>query len=64
LRQNGSTGVEGETLEVQDVKPSILRELQKIAASSQNREQDQKPYRGLVILGLEGYSSEELTSLF
>lgn len=56
--------LKGETLEVQQVKFSILRELQTIAASPRNTVQDEKLYRGLVILGLEGYTPEELTALF
>lgn len=56
--------LEEEPEEVQAVKFSIFQELQKIAVSPRNWEQDQKLYRGLVILGLEGYSPEELSSLF
>lgn len=58
------TTLKTESQEVQSVKFAILQELRKIAVSPRNREKDHKLYRGLVIFGLEGYSSEELVSLF
>ena len=42
----------------------ILRDIRSLAASERSRETDWKLFRGLVILGLEGYSPEELTALF
>ena len=53
-----------ESQPVQESKYAILREIRTLAASERSREKDLKLYRGLVILGLEGYSPEELTALF
>ena len=54
----------GESRQIQEAKFAILRETRSIAASERSRDTDLKLYRGLVILGLEGYSPEELTALF
>lgn len=56
--------MDGESFQIKQVKFSILQKLQMLAASARNRERDLKLYRGLVILGLEGYVPEELTALF
>lgn len=56
--------LEGESRQIQETKFAILSEIRTLAASERSRETDLKLYRGLVILGLEGYSPEELTALF
>ena len=56
--------LEGESQQVRETKFSILGELRTLARSERSQEADSKLYRGLVILGLEGYSPEELTALF
>lgn len=56
--------LEGESRLIQETKSAILDEIRTLAASERSRETDLKLYRGLVILGLEGYSPEELTALF
>lgn len=56
--------LEGESRKVRETKFAILDEIRFLAASERNQETDLKLYRGLVILGLEGYSPEELTALF
>lgn len=56
--------LEGESLHVRETKFVILDKIRTLSASERNHETDLKLYRGLVILGLEGYSPEELTALF
>ncbi len=58
------TTLEGESLQIQETKFAILDEIRTLAGSERSQETDFKLYRGLVILGLEGYSSEVLTALF
>lgn len=55
--------LEGESRPIRETKFAILDELRTLAASERSQETDLKLYRGLVILGLEGYSPEELTAL-
>ena len=50
--------------DVGQTKLAILEALRTIAASPRSPEANLKLYRGLVILGLEGYSPAELTALF
>lgn len=56
--------LEGESPQIRETKYSILDELRTIAGAVRSPEKDLKLYRGLVILGLEGYTPEELTMLF
>lgn len=56
--------LEGESRQIQETKFAILGEIRTLAGSEHSHEMDRKLYRGLVILGLEGYSSEELFALF
>ena len=56
--------LEGESQAVREAKYGILQELERLAASHRDSRSDRKLYRGLVLLGLEGYSPEELTALF
>ena len=56
--------LKGESRQIQEAKFVILRDIRSLAASERSRETDWKLFRGLVILGLEGYSPEELTALF
>ena len=56
--------LKGESQQIQEAKSVILRKIRSIAASERSRETDLKLYRGLVILGLDGYSPKELTALF
>lgn len=56
--------LEGESRQVQETKFAILDKIRIIAGSDRSREIDSKLYRGLVIFGLEGYSPEELATLF
>ena len=56
--------LEGEPREIRETKLAILAKIRALAASERSREADMKLYRSLVILGLEGYSPEELTALF
>ena len=56
--------LEGESRQVREIKFAILDQIRILAGSERSRETDLKLYRGLVILGLEGYSPEELTALF
>lgn len=56
--------LENESRQVREAKLAILDAIRTIARSARSRETDLKLYRGLVLLGLEGYSSEELTALF
>ena len=56
--------LEGEPRQIRETKFSILGKIRTLAASERSREADMNLYRGLVILGLEGYSPEELTALF
>ena len=56
--------LESESRQIRETKFAILTELKSLAGSNRSREMDLKLYRGLVILGLEGYSPEELTTLF
>ena len=56
--------LEGESEPVRQSKLAILEELRTLAAAQRNPEQDRKLYRGLVLIGMEGYSSSELTALF
>lgn len=53
-----------ESQQVKQAKISILDEIRNLAGSERSHEMDLMLYRGLVILGLEGYSAEELTALF
>ena len=54
----------GEPQKVQETKFAILEKIRTFAGSERRRETDCKLYRGLVLLGMEGYSPEELTTLF
>ena len=56
--------LESESRQIRETKFAILADLRNLAGSDRSREMDLKLYRGLVILGLEGYSPEELTTLF
>ena len=56
--------LENESRQVREAKLAILDAIRTIARSARSRETDLKLYRGLVPLGLEGYSPEELTALF
>ncbi len=56
--------LEGESRQIRESKFAILNEIRTLAGSERSRKTDLKLYRGLVILGLEGYSAEELTALF
>ena len=56
--------LEGESRRVREAKFAVLDKLRTLAGLGRSREMDLKLYRGLVILGLEGYSPEELTALF
>ena len=56
--------LEGESRQVREAKFAILDKLRILAGLERSREMDRKLYRGLVILGLDGYSPEELTALF
>lgn len=56
--------LEGESQLTREAKFAILDELRIIAGSVRSPEQGRKLYRGLVILGLEDHSPEELTALF
>lgn len=56
--------LENESRQVREAKLAILDAIRTIARSARSRETDLKLYRGLVLLGLEGYSPEELTALF
>ena len=56
--------LEGEPRQIREAKFSILGKIRTLAGSERCQERDMKLYRGLVILGLEGYSPEELTALF
>lgn len=56
--------LEGEPRQVLETKLAILEETRICAGSERSQETDMKLYRGLVILGLEGYSPEELSALF
>ena len=53
-----------ESQPIQESKYAILREIRTLAASERSREKDLKLYRGLVILGLEANSADELLELF
>ena len=53
-----------ESREIREAKFAIQSQIRSIATSERCQEMDLKLYRGLVILGLEGYSPEELTGLF
>lgn len=56
--------LERESQQVRETKFSILDKIRTLAGSERSLETDMKLYRGLVLLGLEGYSPKELTSLF
>ena len=56
--------IKGESQQIQETKLAILGKIRTISSVERSREDDLKLYRGLVILGLEGYSPEELTALF
>ena len=56
--------LEREPRQVQEAKFAILDRIRILSASERSRQTDLKLYRGLVILGLEGYSPEELTALY
>ena len=56
--------LEGESRQIQQTKFAILEEIRTLAGSERSHELDLMLYRGLVLLGLEGYSSEELTAAF
>ena len=53
-----------ESEQIRQIKLTILEQLKALAASQRNSQMDQKLYRGLLIIGLDGYSSAELTELF
>lgn len=53
-----------ESSQIGHVKSAVLEELRVLATSEGSRETELKLYRGLVIIGLDGYSAEELASLF
>lgn len=56
--------LKGESPQIQATKFAILEEIRSLAGSERSQDLDKKLYRGLVLLGLEGYSPEELTELF
>ncbi len=56
--------LEGESRQVQQAKLAILDQIRTLACSERSPEMDLKLYRGLVLLGFEGYSPDELTALF
>lgn len=56
--------LEEEPQQIKQTKFAILEELRILANSQRCHELDLKLYRGLIILGLNGYSSDELFSLF
>lgn len=56
--------LERESRQIQETKFAILSEIRTMACSKRSHKTDLKLYRGLVILGLEGYSPEELFALF
>lgn len=56
--------LKGESQQIQETKLAILSKIRTISCTERSREDDLKLYRGLVILGLEGYSPKELTALF
>ena len=56
--------LKGESPQIRKAKFAVLRVIRTLAASERSQETDLTLYRGLVILGLEGYSPEELTGLF
>ena len=53
-----------ESQAVRQTKFAILDEIRNLSGTERSKETDLKIYRGLVILGLEGYSPEELYALF
>lgn len=56
--------LKGESLQIRETKFAILKEIQTIAGFDRSAERDIKLYRGLMLIGLEGYSADELTALF
>lgn len=56
--------LEGESLQIRETKFAILNAIQTIAGLDRSAERDMKLYRGLMLIGLEGYSADELTALF
>ena len=56
--------LKGESQQIQETKLAILSKIRTISCAERSQDDDLKLYRGLVILGLEGYSPEELTALF
>ena len=56
--------LERESRKIRETKFAILDQIRTLAGSERNQKTDMKLYRGLVILGLEGYSAEELFVLF
>ncbi len=56
--------LEREPPHLRETKLAILDEIRTLAGSVRNQERDLKLYRGLVLLGMEGYSPGELIALF
>ena len=56
--------LEGESRQIREAKFAILDEIRALARSERSQKADLKLYRVLVLLGVEGYSPEELTALF
>ena len=56
--------LKGESQQIQETKLAILSKIRTISCAERSQDDDLKLYRGMVILGLEGYSPEELTALF
>lgn len=56
--------IEQETPEIRAVKERILSQLKALSAAQPGTERDTRLYRGLIAIGLEGYSADELWSIF
>lgn len=49
---------------VRQIKLNMINKLCRLAAEEPNQASDKMLYRGLIVLGLDGYSPEELLDLF
>lgn len=58
------SALEGESGQIRQAKLAILEELENLAGSVSSPESVLKLFRGLVAIGLEGYTSAELSALF
>jgi len=59
-----SSLLEKESPQIWQIKYAIANELRTLAASERSQHAELKLYRGLIILGLEGYTADELSALF